>query len=133
MIFIKKLFLSLSLLLSFTLFGCQQSNGIVEPEKEMKEQDEVSNTSIGEKDVREKVWEQLKENDKERINGTWKDGKVSKVTLNKDMLSQVKDKSYEGKEVYLISFPTDEKSEPNIMTVYADVNTYNFIGYALVQ
>jgi len=39
-----------------------------------------------------------------------KDGKVSKITLNENMMSQVEDKSYEGKEVYLIDFPTKSKS-----------------------
>lgn len=94
--------------------------------------DNIQEQDTNKKDVREVVWGQLSSQQKERINGTWKDVKVSKVTLNKDMLSQVKDKSYGGKEVYMISFPTDEKSEPNIMTVYADVNTFNYIGDALV-
>ena len=54
----------------------------------------------GKNDVREIVWGQLSSQQKERIDGTWKDGKVSKITLNENMISQVDDKSYEGKEVY---------------------------------
>lgn len=85
------------------------------------------------KDVREVVWRQLSAQQKERINGTWKDGKVSKITLNKHMMSQIKDKSYEGKKVYLIDFPTKSKSIPNNMVVYADMKTFNYIGIGLVD
>lgn len=80
------------------------------------------------KDVREIVWEQLSSEQKDWIDGTWKDGKVSKVTLNKNMMIGIDDKSYEGKEVYLIDFPTKSKSIPNNMIVYADVSTFHFIG-----
>jgi hypothetical protein len=77
-------------------------------------------------------WGQLSSQQKERINGTWKDSKVSKVNLTKDMMSQIKDNSYEGKEVYLINFSTKDKFEPNIIAVYADANTFNYIGDAVV-
>ncbi|MDF0727119.1 hypothetical protein PY093_10380 [Cytobacillus sp. S13-E01] len=49
------------------------------------------------------------------------------------MMSQVDDKSYEGKEVYLIDFPTKSESIPTNMIVYADVNTFNYIGNGLVD
>lgn len=84
------------------------------------------------KDVKKAVWGQLSLQQKERIIGTWKDSKVLKVTLTKDMMSQIKDNSYEGKEVYLIHFPTKDKFEPNSIAVYADENTFNYIGDALV-
>ncbi|WP_275645823.1 hypothetical protein [Cytobacillus sp. S13-E01] len=48
-------------------------------------------------------------------------------------MSQVDDKSYEGKEVYLIDFPTKSESIPTNMIVYADVNTFNYIGNGLVD
>jgi hypothetical protein len=85
------------------------------------------------RDVREVVWNQLSSQQKERINGTWKEGKVSKITLSKAMMSQVKDTSYEGREVYLIDFPTKEKSLPNNMIVYADKKTFDYIGLGLVD
>lgn len=58
---------------------------------------------------------------------------VSKTTLNESMMSEVEDKSYAGKEVYLIDFPTKSKSIPNNMIVYADVNTFDYIGIGLVD
>lgn len=39
----------------------------------------------------------------------------------------------EGKEIYLIDFPTKSKSIPNNMIVYADVNTFDYIGNGLVD
>ncbi|MFM1650540.1 hypothetical protein ACI7RC_00400 [Brevibacillus sp. B_LB10_24] len=84
-------------------------------------------------DVREIVWNQLSPEQKEWIDGTWKDGHVSKITLNENMMSQIGDKSYEGKEVYLIDFPTKSASIPNNMIVYADVNTFDYIGNGLVD
>lgn len=132
-----KKFISLMLLavLLLGLVACsnQKSSEEVQKTNTTTEVSKDNNENTAKKDVRENVWEELKENDKERINGTWKDGKVSKVTLNKDMLSEVKDKSYEGKEVYLINFPTKDNFEPNVIAVYADADTFDIIGYALVQ
>jgi hypothetical protein len=85
------------------------------------------------KDVREIVWRQLPLQQKEWINGTWRDGKVSKITLNENMRSQIKDKSYKGKVVYLIDFPTKSKSIPNNMIVYADIITFDYIRNGLVD
>lgn len=89
--------------------------------------------SIAQDDVRQVVWNQLKTEDQERIDGTWKDAMVSKITLREDMMSLVEDKSYAGKEVYLINFPTMDNFEPNNMVVYADLENYDFIGYGLVE
>lgn len=86
------------------------------------------------KDVREVVWSQLPTVDKDRIKGTWKDAKVvSKSVLTKDMAIGVEEKSYIGKEVYSIIFPTTFIGKPNIMLVYADAATYAFIGKGLVE
>jgi cell division protein FtsL len=86
------------------------------------------------KDAREVVWSQLPTSDKERIKGTWKDAKVvSKRVLTNEMATWIKDKSYIGREVYLIVFPTTFIGKPDIMVVYADAATYSFIGKALVQ
>ncbi|HEO8418436.1 hypothetical protein [Niallia sp. FSL W8-0635] len=84
-------------------------------------------------DVREMVWKQLSAEQKEWINGTWEDGEISKITLTENMMSQVDDKSYEGKEVYLLDFPTKSKSIPNNMIIYADINTFAYIGDGLVD
>lgn len=86
------------------------------------------------KDMREIVWEQMPTKLKNQVKGTWKDGKVdSRITLGENSIviaegEVVKDKSYAGKEVYVIDFPTKDKGIPNNMLVYADVNTFNFIG-----
>jgi hypothetical protein len=93
-----------------------------------------NNKVVENRDVREVVWKQLSQEKKDWIKGTWKDGKVSKITLNNNMMSKIDDKSYKGKEVYLIDFPTKNKfSVPNNMGVYADVITYDYIGNGLVD
>ncbi|MED3795162.1 hypothetical protein P4571_22300 [Niallia alba] len=84
-------------------------------------------------DIREKIWNQLSSEQQEWINGTWEDGKISKITLTENMMSQVDDKTYEGKVVYLLDFPTKSKSSPNNMIAYADINTFDYIGNGLVD
>jgi len=49
------------------------------------------------------------------------------------MMSQVDGKTYEGKVVYLLDFPTKSKSSPNNMIAYADINTFDYIGNGLVD
>lgn len=53
------------------------------------------------KDIREKVWEQLSKPDQERINGTWSDGAFMKRVLKEGMCT-VKDpgKKYDKPEKY---------------------------------
>lgn len=129
----KRFFLvALSLFLLLGLFACTNQSGQINKSDNPKT-DNTQEKDANKKDVREVVWAQLSLQQKESINGTWRDGKVDKATLNKDSMIQVKDKSYEGKEVYRIIFPADEYSEPSIMAVYADLVTFIYIGDALVQ
>ncbi len=116
------------------LFACSNQN---EQAKHNDNQFIISNNEEANEeinnDVREVVWKQLSSEQKEWIDGTWKDGKVSKVTLNENYVRQVGNKSYEGKEVYLIDFPIKSKSIPNNMIVYADVNNFDYIGNGFVD
>ncbi|WP_062105142.1 hypothetical protein [Bacillus niameyensis] len=110
------------------LFACSNETG--------NNGQSVGNTSEQNnmKDVRENVWGQLSSQQKEQIEDSWQDAKVSKITLTKTMMTLVEDKSYEGKEVYLIDFPTKEKSRlPNNLIVYADLDTFDYIGDGLVD
>ncbi|WP_160680570.1 hypothetical protein [Clostridium sp. C8-1-8] len=93
---------------------------------------EPVNTSKQEQDIREKAYNQLSTKDKERIAGTWKDGKLSKVVL-KEGMGNLKDKSYIGKEVYSIDFPTKSNAMPNNMIVFFSTDNIKFIGYGLVD
>jgi len=84
------------------------------------------------KDVREVVWEQLPAGQKDMIDSTWEDGKISKITLNEQSaMSPVGDKSYAGEEVYLISFPDKRTATLGDLVIYADVNTFDLIGYGI--
>ncbi|MDD7796157.1 hypothetical protein [Clostridium sp. 'White wine YQ'] len=91
-----------------------------------------SNTAANSQDIRETAYNQLPSRDKEKINGTWKDSRLTKITLNEGM-GIISDKSYIGKEVYLVDFPIKTKAIPNNMVVYLSTDTNKFLGYGLVE
>jgi hypothetical protein len=131
---VKKITLYIiSAVLLLGLIACSNQNGRGNNDQSVVNNNEQSNKVVKKDDVREIVWKQLSSEQKEWIDGTWTDGKVSKITLNENMMTQVDDKSYEGKEVYLIDFPTKSKSIPDNMIVYADTNTFDYIGNGLVD
>ncbi|WP_456278822.1 hypothetical protein [Bacillus sp. AK128] len=130
---LKKVTLSIiSVVMMLGLIACSIQNDEVDNNDQKVANKNEQETNV-EKDVRDVVWAQLSSVDKERIAGSWEDGKVSKVTLNENMMRQVKEQTYEGKEVYVIDFPTKSISKPHNILVYADVNTLKFIGYGLVD
>lgn len=129
----KKITLSiLSVVLLLGLIACSNQNG-QDNDQSVVNSNEQDDKAVKKDDVREIVWKQLSSEQTELIDGTWTDGKVSKVTLNENMMAQVDDKSYEGKEVYVIDFPTKNKSIPNNMIVYADIDTFDYFGNGLVD
>lgn len=69
-------------------------------------------------DIREAVWEQLSEREKEWIVGTWEDGEATEVTVNRDMLSPPHNIHYEGKEVYVVNFPIKANHILNIILLF---------------
>lgn len=74
------------------------------------------------KDIREKVWEQLSKPDQERINGTWSDGAFMKRVLKEGMCT-VKESSYFGREIYIIDFPVKSTTSLRNMVIFADLHT----------
>ncbi len=87
------------------------------------------------KDIRETVWQQMSNQQKATIAGSWQDGKVSQTTLQSGaMMLGIKDKSYEGKEVYVIQLPRKQGDVlGDTLTVYADTNTHALIGYGVLD
>lgn len=121
-----------SLIISLVL-----SLGLVTACSNTKEANTISNkapvgTTVKEQNIREEAFNQLISKDKERIDGTWKDSKLSKITL-KEGMGNITDKSYIGKEVYLIDFPTQSKSEPNNMIVYLSIDSKKLLGYGYID
>ncbi len=88
--------------------------------------------ATAEQDVRKDVWDQLAKEDRARIKGTWKEGTVLKRTLTENMGFYL-DKSYLGKEVYLVDFPTKSKAMPNNMILFAAPDNHKLIGYGYVD
>lgn len=89
-------------------------------------------TTAAEQDVREIALNQMTAEDKEIIEGNWQDSELSKITLNEGM-GKVNDKSYIGKEVYVIDFPTNRISFPNNIIVYIGIDNNKLIGYGFVE
>lgn len=109
-----------SILLSFVLNGCQISN-------EIKVKEVNSSKKIQLLDVREAVWNQLSKKNKEHVVGTWKDANVQKIILHESM-GIIKDKTYIGEEVYLVSFPSNENPTIGDIVVFADIKSHRLIG-----
>ncbi|UOQ83761.1 hypothetical protein [Gracilibacillus salinarum] len=110
-------------IISFCLMACSK-----QPDVSMEPSEQTKQT-----DMREIVWEQLSEEQRQWVNGSWKDAKVSKVTLTSYMVAQSVDPSHFGKEVLVLDFPTKTKSIPSNMIIYADIDTYDYISSGLVD
>lgn len=102
-----------------------------------QEKEPIANTNASEQsntqeassnDVRQKIWDKLPSEQKERVDGDWQSGTVSKITLSKDSASWLKDESLAGEEVYMIDFPTKNTGVPNNMLICADIDTYEYLG-----
>jgi len=88
--------------------------------------------TVKEQDIRELTYNQLTSKDKQRALETWKDSKLSKITLHEGM-GKINNISYIGKEVYLIDFPIKSNSMPTNMIVYLSMDNHKLIGYGYVD
>ena len=89
-------------------------------------------TSDTKHDIREIAYNQLTDDDKQRISGTWENSTLSTIMLKEGMGTNGI-YYFIGKEVYMIDFPTTDISIPNNMIVYLEMDTYKLIGYGLVD
>jgi hypothetical protein len=126
-------FLIIVSIFSLGIIACSNQNEQVgsEPENAVSNEEQVAKTT---KDVREAVWYQLSLEDKERIVGAWEEAKVSTITLKEDMMNFSEETlTYVGKEVYIIDFPTTDIVLPNNILVFADMETFDYIGHGFVD
>ncbi|NHM31986.1 hypothetical protein [Neobacillus terrae] len=114
-----------SILLSIMLNGCQQQESNAKKEQNVKKVNSNETQSL---DVRKAVWGQLTKKEKEHIVGTWKDASFRKITLRETM-GNIKDKTYIGKEVYLVDFPSNDNPSLGGVGVYADIKSHLLIGF----
>lgn len=121
----KRTKLLFSLLLFFTLTACQQQASNESNQYKVKE---IKSNETLALDVRENVWNQLTEEDKKHIQGTWKDASYRKIILRETM-GIIKDKSFIGKEVYIVDFPSNDNPTLGGVAVYADLKSHLLIGY----
>ncbi|WP_186577923.1 hypothetical protein [Aquibacillus kalidii] len=129
----KSLIFILCLVLLFGV-GCsnQSARDTVNKDK-ININNEAPDDELLTKNLKLTVWGQLSSGQKAWIDGTWKDGKVSTVTLSEKWMNQVDHVLYEGREVYEIEFQTKSQSSTNNMIVYADINTFDYIGVGPVD
>ncbi|AGF58216.1 hypothetical protein B0P06_003471 [Clostridium saccharoperbutylacetonicum] len=93
----------------------------------------LKNDAINNKqDVREIAFNQLTSQEKNSIKGSWQNGQISEITLSESM-GRITDKSYVGKEVYIVNFPTNAESKPNNILVYIGKDNYTIVGYGYVD
>ncbi|WHY03326.1 hypothetical protein [Neobacillus sp. DY30] len=112
------------LLINSLLFGTSACSGkdVTSPKTNASK---PKSEEVIKKDVRESVWNQLNGADKESIRGSWKDARVSKLTLKPGM--GIIDKGeYMGREVYIVDFPITDSI--NSILVYASIETQEIIG-----
>lgn len=116
--------------LSFVLIGCQQQAGDEKTEEKKYNQNskEVQSIETNPLDVREAVWNRLTEEHKMQIQGSWKDATVYQRVLREDMGYNL-DKTFIGKEVYIIDYPSNDNPTIGGILVYADVKSHQLIGY----
>lgn len=115
----------LSIFLLSILNGCQQQ---ASNENKQQNVNEEKGNEILTSNVREAVWNQLTENDKKHIKGIGKDATVRKIVLRETM-GIIKDKSYIGKQVYIVDFPANDNPTLGGVAAYADLKSYQLIGY----
>jgi hypothetical protein len=87
------------------------------------------NTSTKEKDIRKVVWEQLFREERYEVTGRWKKATVEKIILSRDLIGfSVEGKNHYGREVYLITFQSENKMLGNIARL-VDIKSKKVIGY----
>jgi len=124
----KLILLIISSIISLGLItGC----GAVKDTKTIVNKEKPS-TTVKNQDIREVAYNQLTSNDKARIADTWKDSKLSKITL-KEGMGIITDKSFLGKEVYLVDFPTKDLGVQSNMIVYLSIDNKKLLGYGYVD
>ena len=109
------------ILLSCVLNGCQQQSS-------KQNVNNANSNKTQSLDVRKAVWNQLTDNNKKHIKGTWKDATFQKVVLRETM-GNIKDKSYIGKQVYIVEYPSNDTPSLGGVGVYADLKSFKLIGY----
>lgn len=91
--------------------------------------EDTNDSTISEKNIRKVVWEQLSESEKYEVIGNWDDGKVERITIPANSSRYwLKDKKFEGKELYLVTFRS--KNEPilgNIQKI-VDKDSLEIVG-----
>lgn len=126
----KIILISLSAILPLTTVWFYYSNQVKEAAVDADEQSNIEKPA--KVDARETVWDQLSARQKEEIDGTWSDGKITRVTLSENSgMRAIGDTDYTGNVVYFIGFPSLHSATIGDVIVYADVNTSEIIGYGL--
>lgn len=86
---------------------------------------------ISDEDIIKSTFEQLPlEYQKDIPN--FKNAQVEKIILNEE-IGRIIDKSYIGKEVYLVDFITNSECTPNNVVIYVSIDKIKLIGYGYMD
>ena len=113
------------IMISITFFmclmvGCENSKQVTHEGVEKINLEQIN-------DVREIAWNHLSQSQKSHVVGSWKKAKVTKLVMNNGVLQGT---PYDGKEVYLVGFPSDENPSIGGIGVYISTDTKMFIKFA---
>ena len=89
-----------------------------------KEDTKIVQPKISDKqahDIRELAWNYIPKDEMPHIVGSWKDATIIKRQLE----------HFNKKEVYIVSFPTNENSTIGVYVIYMDINTKRYLGIGI--
>lgn len=93
---------------------------------------EVSNCNIIDDDtIKETIFNNLSDNEKKRITD-YKSGTIFKIILEEGD-GTINDKSYIGKEIYLVDFPVIPKGSIDNTIIYVSIDKLQVIGHGYVD
>jgi len=129
----KSIVITVSVALVVVAVGVVLSLFFLDQNKVGNQGEQTATKEVAKKDTRELIWKKLPVEQRERVDGTWESGKLSTIVIDKNAVGWIDNKSYEGKEVYLFDLPTKTTGIPNNMLIYADKDTFKYIGNAPVD
>lgn len=116
---------SAPIMISITFFLCLLAG--CENSKQVTHEGVGQTNSEQTNDVREIAWNHLSKSQKSHVVGSWKNAEVTKLVMNNGVLQGT---PYDGKEVYLVDFPSNENPSIGGIGVYISTDTKTFIKFA---
>ena len=112
------------ILLSVTVFSFLLVNGCQTTDNQAGSKTEVTQIM---KDVREIAWNSLSNSEREEVIGKWKEAEISKTVANTKRFF-LQDRSFEGKEVTIVTFRSTKSALLGDITKLVDEKSQKVVG-----